>query len=72
MTSGKEKIKENLKNNIRKYRKARKLTQLELGVQIDVTEHFIQSLEAGRRKPSLDILGALADALNVEPYQLIE
>lgn len=72
MTSGKEKIKENLKNNIRKYRKKLGITQSELSIRADLTQDFIQAMEAGRRKPSLDILGELADALNVEPYQLIE
>ena len=41
MTSGSEKIKENLGKNIRKHRKALKLTQFELSVQVDVTEDYI-------------------------------
>lgn len=72
MTSGLEKIKENLGKNIRKYRKALKLTQFELSVQIDVTEDYIQALETGRRTPSIKALGKLADVLKIEPYELLK
>ncbi len=72
MTSGSEKIKEKLGKNIRKYRKALKLTQFELCVQADVTEDYIHFLETGKRIPSLDVLGRLADALKVEPYELLK
>ncbi len=72
MTSGLEKIKENLGKNIRKYRKILKFTQFELGIQMDVTEDYIQALETGRRTPSAKILGKLADTLKVEPYELLK
>ncbi len=71
MTSGIEKIMHNLGGNIRKYRKEHKLTQFELSIQVDVTEDYIQAMEKGRRKPSLDVLARLADALKVEPYELL-
>lgn len=66
------KLQENLKVNIKKFRKAHKLTQFELGVQIDVTENYIQFLETGIRKPSLEVLCKLADAFGVEPYELLK
>lgn len=72
MTSGLEKIKENLGKNIRKYRKALKLTQFELSVQVDVTEDYIQALETGRRTPSVKIMGRLVDILKIEPYELLK
>lgn len=72
MTSGSEKIKENLGKNIRKYRKMLKLTQFELSIQVDVTEDYIHFLETGKRIPSLNILGKLADTLKVEPYELLK
>ena len=52
MTNGSEKIKENLGINMKKYKKALKLTQRELGIQIDVTESYIRFLEKGTRKPT--------------------
>lgn len=72
MTSGTEKILNKLGINIKKYRKALKLTQRELGIQIDVTEAYIRFLEKGTRKPSIDVLGKLSDALKVEPHKLLE
>ncbi len=72
MTSSMDKIRENLGKNIKKYRKALKLTQFELGVQVDVTEYYIQYLEKGKRMPSMSVLAKLADALRVEPSELLE
>ena len=72
MTSGTEKIKENLKINIKKYRKSLKWTQYELSIQADVTHDHIQFIETGRRMPSLHVLGKIADALKVEPYELLK
>ncbi len=72
MTSSTEKIKEKLRAKIKECRKKLSLTQLELGIQADVTEDYVHSLEAGRRTPSLDVLCRLADALKVEPYELLK
>ncbi len=72
MASGTEKILKNLGINIKKHRKALKLTQRELGIQIDVSEAYIRFLEKSTRKPSIDVLGRLADALKVEPYELLK
>ncbi len=72
MTSSTTKTLENLKNNIRKFRKQLKLTQLQLAVRTGLSKDFIYSLEAGKRKPKLDVLCNLADALKVEPYELLK
>lgn len=72
MASGTEKILKNLGVNIKKHRKDLKLTQRELGIQIDVSEAYIRFLEKGTRKPSIDVLGKLADTLKVEPYELLK
>ena len=71
MASGEAKILKNLGVNIRKYRKISKLTQRELGIQVDVTEDYIRFLETGRNTPSMQVLGRLADALKIEPYELL-
>ena len=71
MASGEEKILKNLGVNIRKYRKISKLTQRELGIQVYVTEDYIRFLETGRNTPSMQVLGRLADALKIEPYELL-
>lgn len=72
MISGIEKIKERLGLNIRKHRKAQKLTQFELGIQANITEHYIQLIEKGKSIPSMAVLGQLADALKVEPHELLK
>lgn len=72
MTSSTEKILLNFSSNVRKYRKALKLTQLELSIQTDVSEDYIHFLETGKRKPSFDVLIKLANALKVEPYELLK
>lgn len=72
MASKEDKISEKLKTNIKFFRKKLKLTQFELSVQADIAEDYLQSIEAGRRKPSLDVLGKLAEALKIEPYELLK
>ena len=72
MASKKDKITEKLGANIRTLRKQLKLTQFELSIQVDIAEDYLQSIEVGRRKPSLDVLEKLANALKVEPYELLK
>jgi len=72
MASKKDKITEKLGANIRTLRKQLKLTQFELSIQVDIAEDYLQSIEVGRRKPSLDVLEKLANALKVEQYELLK
>ncbi len=72
MTSSTSKTKEALKDNIIKYRKKLNLTQVQLGVWAGLTVDTVRSIEMGRRVPSLDTLCKLADALKVEPYELLK
>ena len=72
MTSSTKKVEQNLRKNIRKYRKMLGFTQLLLSIKAEVSKDFIYDLEAGRRNPSLDVLCKMADALKVEPYELLK
>lgn len=72
MTSSTTDVKENLRQNIRKYRMALKLTQVQLGIRAGLSKDFIYSVEMGRRTPSIDVLCKLADALKVQPYELLK
>ena len=47
------------------YRKQRGLTQAQLAEEVDVSTAFIGHVERGTRKPSLDTVVALAQALHV-------
>lgn len=57
---------------LRTLRKARELTQQELADKTDVSRIYIQALESNRRSPSMKLLRRLADALNVDPGDLLE
>jgi len=56
---------------LRIYRQEKGLTQEQLGERVDVVRSFICSLENGKRQPSLQMVLKLADALGVEPGDLV-
>ena len=72
MANKEDELAKKLGSNIKKYRKILNLTQFELRIQADIAEDYLQSLEVGRRKPSLDVLAKIADALKVELYELLK
>ena len=72
MANKEDELAKKLGSNIKKYRKILNLTQFELSIQADIAEDYLQSLEVGRRKPSLAVLAKIADALKVELYELLK
>ncbi len=72
MANNKDDLAKKLANNIKIFRKKLKLTQLELSIQADIAEDYLQSIEVGRRKPSLDVLEKIAKALKIELYELFK
>ena len=72
MANKEDELAKKLGSNIKKHRKILNLTQFELSIQADIAEDYLQSLEVGRRKPSLDVLAKIADALKVELYELLK
>jgi transcriptional regulator with XRE-family HTH domain len=56
---------------IRRLREDKKLTQEQLAVKTDITYQYLSGLENGRENFSIDVLEALANALNVPFPQLI-
>ncbi len=58
--------------NIAYYRKHRKLTQEQLAEMVDISRQHLGAIEAPNiiRPLSLDLLFAIARALEVEPYKL--
>ena len=59
-------------SNIKKYRNAAGMRQLDLSVQINVIENHIYMLESGKRTPSIATILKIANALNIEPYKLLK
>ncbi len=64
-----EEIKKRLAENIRKLRKEKSLTQLELAIKSDLSEAMIKSIELNRSWPSEKTLSQLSKALDVDIYR---
>lgn len=56
---------------LKKFRQEAGLTQVQLSEQVGVSPSFIGMLESGRKKPSLDMLFQLADALGIRASALL-
>lgn len=57
--------------NIRYFRKLKGLTQEMLAEKVDVSSVYISYLERGSKVPSLNLLGKIAEALEVNPALLL-
>lgn len=60
-----------LGRNVRHYRRLRGMTQEEVGLSIDMERSYVSDLERGKRNPSVRAVGRLAEALGVEPFELL-
>lgn len=58
-------------DNIKRLRKAAKLTQAGLAERVNVEQPTVQRWESGKRKPSIDDLEGVADALGVTLSELV-
>ena len=58
------------KLNIRFYREKKGMTRAELGAAVGVSEYEIKAYEGGFESPKLDTFLAIAEALDVTPYDL--
>jgi transcriptional regulator with XRE-family HTH domain len=61
-----------IKENIKKYREALKLSQEKLSEIANVSPDYISLIERGKRTPSIKRLCMIAKALGVEPYELLK
>lgn len=57
---------------LRKIRLGKNLSQEELAIRLNVSRSYISYLESGRRYPSIEMLIALAKALEIKPGTLID
>lgn len=60
-----------LGRNVRHYRQLRGMTQEEVGLSIDMERSYVSDLERGKRNPSVRAVGRLAEALGVQPFELL-
>ena len=65
-------IKDILKENIKKYRQRRNLSQFALASKINISTNFLADIEAGNTWVSAQTLIKLAKAFDIEPYELLK
>jgi transcriptional regulator with XRE-family HTH domain len=59
-------------DNLKIYRKLRKLSQLKLAEQCHSSQTYIAEIEVGKKFPSPDMIERIASALDVESYVLFQ
>lgn len=64
-------IKELFGYNIKRLRKSKRLSQMELAEQLDMHFTFISDIENGKKWVSPETIAKIASLLNVEPYQFL-
>jgi transcriptional regulator with XRE-family HTH domain len=61
-----------LGQNVRRLRNAKGISQEELALDAGMKRSYVSDLERGTRNPSVRALGRLAEALQVEPAELLK
>jgi transcriptional regulator with XRE-family HTH domain len=56
--------------NLKKFRKIRRLSQMNLAEKCDTAASYIGEIEIGRKFPSIEMIEKIAGALNIEAYRL--
>lgn len=64
-------IKELFGYNIKRLRKSKNLSQMELANRLDMHFTFISDIETGKKWVSPETIAKIASLLNVEPYQFM-
>ncbi|MBP3841453.1 MAG: helix-turn-helix transcriptional regulator [Bacilli bacterium] len=57
--------------NLKKIREKRKITQIKLAIEVEVSQEAISAYESGKALPSVDILIKLANYLNTSTDYLL-
>jgi len=69
---GEQAVKDILKENIKKFRQRRDLSQFALAAKLDISTNFLADIEAGNTWVSALTLYKLAKAFDIEPYELLK
>jgi transcriptional regulator with XRE-family HTH domain len=56
--------------NLRHFRKKNGISQLAFSEKIGISPNYLNAVENGRNFPSPDVIQAISDTLNIQPYQL--
>lgn len=65
-------LKEVMARNLRRVRHDKKLTQEELADRAGLSMRYVGAIERGDVSASVSVLGRIADALEVEPGELLK
>lgn len=65
-------IRKRLARNVRDLRQERIWSQEELADRADTHRNYISGIERGERNPTIVVLTKIADALGVEPSELLK
>ena len=71
MTSYKNKAKDIISKNLKKYREASGITQVALSIKNTKSSEYISRIERGVMLPGMEVLYEIADTLNIDPCLLI-
>lgn len=58
--------------NIRRHRKARRLTQEALAHAAGIDTRYVGGIERGQENPSIAVVGRIAEVLGVHPAELLK
>lgn len=65
-------LKKQLGENIKRFRKARKMTQEQLAEMVGIASPNISYIENGKFAPSIETFIKIAQALGIEPFELYQ
>jgi transcriptional regulator with XRE-family HTH domain len=65
-------LKEVMAINLRRIRHAKKMTQEELADAAGLSARYVGAIERANKSPSVSVLGRIADALMIDPAELIQ
>ena len=57
-------------NNLKRYRKENKLSQMALAEKCGTSASYIGEIEIGKKFPSMEMVQKFAEALDIKPYKL--
>ncbi len=57
---------------LRRFRQEKNLSQEALAARVEVSPSYISRMESDMKKPSLEMIFRLAEALSVNPHELIK
>jgi transcriptional regulator with XRE-family HTH domain len=66
------KIREVVAQNLKKYRRLKRLSQEELAHLAEIDRTYVSLLERQKYSVTVDVVAKLADALGIEPHELLK